>query len=344
MWASDHHALCADVRDPMQEPQGFRATLRGDAVIDLRSYELMRIQGRDTISFLQTKLTCDTRPWATTGGGYGFATDIQGKVIFDGHFRIEPGAAQPTVWAWLAPGYGELAKEHFDRYIIMEDVETHLSPCVSIGVLQRRDPSDADEHDDASPCTSPMQLSELPGLGLAQTFAFAVGERLQLTLWLVPPETSDAALTSLLAQTAGAELASSEGYHAALTHWGVARFGPDIIPGQTIPLEAGAWHGVSFSKGCYLGQEVIERLYARGQPNKRLVALDVAGPPPAPDTPLHDASEAAAGWVTSSAPELDGTTHALAYVRRRWLKDDPTLRLPDGREIVIRTIVGGDPP
>ena len=75
-------------------------------------------------------------------------------------------------------------------------------------------------------------------------------------------------------------------------------------------------HAVSFTKGCYLGQEIVERIRAQGHVNKKLVRLKIAtAEPPAPGTKLT-ANGAEAGEITSSvaSPEA-GDVVALAYVR-----------------------------
>jgi folate-binding protein YgfZ len=82
-------------------------------------------------------------------------------------------------------------------------------------------------------------------------------------------------------------------------------------------LEAALERGIHFSKGCYLGQEIVERASARGHVNKRLVGLRVEGSvPPQPDA-LIFAEGSEVGRVTSAAfsPHL-GSAIALGYVKR----------------------------
>jgi folate-binding protein YgfZ len=102
------------------------------------------------------------------------------------------------------------------------------------------------------------------------------------------------------------------------------------IDDRILPAEAGldATH-VSFSKGCYPGQEPVARLHFRGHPNRQLRVLELAMLPedglPEPDAPLiHDGREV--GRVTSAARREDGTVVALAYVRTE-VPDDAPLAL-----------------
>jgi tRNA-modifying protein YgfZ len=81
------------------------------------------------------------------------------------------------------------------------------------------------------------------------------------------------------------------------------------IDDRVLPAEAGLTEThVSFSKGCYPGQEPIARLRYRGKANRELRVLEVEGAP-APDTEVR-AGDKVVGRVTSSVPGL-----ALAYVR-----------------------------
>jgi folate-binding protein YgfZ len=97
------------------------------------------------------------------------------------------------------------------------------------------------------------------------------------------------------------------------------------IDDRILPAEAGLDEThVSFSKGCYPGQEPVARLHYRGHPNRglRVVQLDEV---PEPDAPLlHDGREV--GRVTSAARREDGSVVALAYVRTE-VPDDAPLAL-----------------
>jgi folate-binding protein YgfZ len=97
------------------------------------------------------------------------------------------------------------------------------------------------------------------------------------------------------------------------------------IDDRILPAEAGLDRThVSFSKGCYPGQEPVARLHFRGHPNRglRVVELDEM---PEYDAPLlHDGREV--GRVTSAARRSDGTVVALAFVRTE-VPDDAPLAL-----------------
>ena len=105
---------------------------------------------------------------------------------------------------------------------------------------------------------------------------------------------------------------------------------------RVMPAEAGLEErAISFTKGCYPGQEPVARLHYRGHPNRglRVLALD-GGELPAYDAELSLEGKVV-GRVTSAAPDPEHGVVALAYVRRE-VPDDATLELSDGAARQLR--------
>jgi hypothetical protein len=121
-------------------------------------------------------------------------------------------------------------------------------------------------------------------------------------------------------------------YHAWRIALGVPDAAIDNPAGKALPAELGLNHlnALSFTKGCYVGQEVTTRLHNRGSPKKRLYLCDYTGNAPA-ETPIR-AAGAAVGWLGSHA---EGT--ALAIIQTRAAEKDlaagdiplRNVRLPD---------------
>ncbi len=93
---------------------------------------------------------------------------------------------------------------------------------------------------------------------------------------------------------------------------------------RVLPAEAGLEeHAISFTKGCYPGQEPVARLHYRGHPNRGLRVLELDGD----ELPVYDAELSldgkAVGRITSAVADGDGVL-ALAYVRRE-VPDDAVL-------------------
>ncbi len=107
---------------------------------------------------------------------------------------------------------------------------------------------------------------------------------------------------------------------------GLPRFGRELTQ-EYIPLEAGLWDDVSFTKGCYIGQEIIARMESRGRLAKRLVQLR---PQAIVETGREvRANGKKAGTITSTAVGLEGPV-ALGYVK--------TAILDSGVELAVESI------
>ena len=104
---------------------------------------------------------------------------------------------------------------------------------------------------------------------------------------------------------------------------GTPRFGRELDD-RVLPAETGlVERAVSFTKGCYPGQEPIARQHNRGKVNRRLRVLDLDGGPAEPETPVSYAGKDV-GRITSSVSGL-----ALAYVR---------VEVPDDAELDVAGI------
>jgi folate-binding protein YgfZ len=95
---------------------------------------------------------------------------------------------------------------------------------------------------------------------------------------------------------------------------GLPRYGVDVSE-DYFPFEANLDAAISYTKGCYIGQEVVARAHARGHANKRLVGIKLDSLV-APGTTLGAETRLDAGIVTSSAISPDFGPIALAYVHK----------------------------
>ena len=115
---------------------------------------------------------------------------------------------------------------------------------------------------------------------------------------------------------------------------------PNEIGEEHIPLEAGLWSAVSFSKGCYIGQEIIARMESRGQIARKLVRLALAGPAGSAAPGSRLLSEAGDVGVLTSVSAVSG--RALGYVRTAHAVEEVELRVAQ-TEVRARVLgLGGD--
>ena len=108
---------------------------------------------------------------------------------------------------------------------------------------------------------------------------------------------------------------------------------------DTLLLETGLDDAVSFTKGCYLGQETVERIHSRGHVNRKLVGLMAEGETvPAPGAPIL-VDERPAGRITSAvaSPRL-GRPIALGYVHRDHIAPGSAVLIVHGDEKIAASV------
>lgn len=130
-------------------------------------------------------------------------------------------------------------------------------------------------------------------------------------------------------RAAGAEELPEEEAEVLRIEAGRPRYGLDMDQ-ERLPIEANLDDAVSFTKGCYLGQEVIARVTARGHVNRRLMGLRFPGSsaPPPRGTPLwHESRPGKAGTVMSGVCSPRFGPIALGYVHRTLWQPGTELRV-----------------
>jgi folate-binding protein YgfZ len=137
-------------------------------------------------------------------------------------------------------------------------------------------------------------------------------------LWMKPAEAHDVWTALLDAGAAPVGVDALEMFRIAA---GIPRYGLDIRE-RDLPQETGQWQALNFAKGCYIGQEIVERIRSRGAVHRAFSGFTLAGPEAQPGAKLHHAGKEV-GELTSvrAVPVLsstDGTSQllALGYVRR----------------------------
>lgn len=138
-------------------------------------------------------------------------------------------------------------------------------------------------------------------------------------LVMCPAADKDAVWQEMVAQ--GLVPAGEEAFDYLRIASGLPRFGRELTA-DYIPLEANLWDDVSFSKGCYIGQEIIARMESRGRLAKKLVRLR-------PEGWVEPGSEITAGTrkagtITSIAEGPDGL-RALGYVKTAVLESEESI-------------------
>ncbi len=109
-----------------------------------------------------------------------------------------------------------------------------------------------------------------------------------------------------------------------------------------LPLELGLWDEVSFSKGCYTGQEIIARMESRGRLAKTIVALRLSALVEAP-VPVR-AEDREVGTLTSSAQSPDGAVFGIGVIKLAAAVPGAQVIVGEGIPAQITARVGAQPP
>jgi tRNA-modifying protein YgfZ len=259
--------------------------------------ELVRVRGDDAHAWLNGQVTADVRDVKAGEGVYSLAVTVRGKIMAD----LWVVASGDELSVLLPRTASDTVLASFEHQIIMEDVELVRDPALRVVSVQ-----------------GPRAAEVIAAAGLE-------GERQRCDelghggeFLLVAAERADDAFAQLVtaAKAAGGGPVEDPGFELARLRTGRPRFERDFGHEQ-YPQEAGLEaRAVSFSKGCYLGQEVICTLENRGRLTRRLARLRAAQGALRPGSELTDATSKIVGKVTSVAldPESDQLL-ALGYVK-----------------------------
>ena len=278
-------------------------------VIDLR--------GEDRVRFLHGMVSNDIEALKAGQGCHAAMLTTKGKLLAD--FVVAAEADRLRVL--LAPSLLEKIRAHLDKHVVMDDVELEAAEVAALGVYG----------DDA-----PAAIARATGLDAATLAAlppYGSVDRVVRT-----PELGGVGF-HVLGELAvdGTPLDDAE-FEERRIEAGTPRYGVDMGEDR-LPIEAGINDAVSFTKGCYLGQEVIARATNLGHINRKLVGLVLDGDPAATGTKLSSPSKPEAGWITSSARSRRlGKTLALAYVHRTLWDPGTELTVADGRTATVAAL------
>jgi aminomethyltransferase len=289
------------------------ALRHGCGVFDLGWRGKLVVSGEDRVRWLNGMVTNNTRDLRQDFGNYNFVLSAQGRIQGDllafqrGEFFVLESEARQ-----IAP-----IREFLERFIIMDDVEIGdiSAGLTSIGVAG---PLAVKVLASAGLEPGPTRAGQLldgswNGMGFSLV-RDPVEARNWYELWLAP-ENVEAFWNALVA--AGAVPVGAEALEWQRILLGLPRVGVDT-GARMMPQETGQEYALHYTKGCYIGQEIVERIHARGQVHRGLAGLIVEGELPLPGSKVL-AGEKEIGEVTSSAEMIvDGVRRklALGYVKR----------------------------
>ena len=275
----------------------------------------LRVTGADAASFLQGQFTNDLSELVAGEASYGLWLNVKGRVIADSF--VVRGAAADEFWVGSYFSPAAVICERLENFVIADDVvvEDETNVWAAVTVLGA----------DAQSLKAEAQAGEWTFPGRR--------ERAENFEWVFPAARRD----EVLARFGGrSELSAGEMVRRRITA-GMPAVPADVGPGD-LPNEGGLeTEAISYTKGCYLGQEVMARLKSMGQIRRRLLRVAGAGE----NSPLPAdlfLGERKIGNLRSAAPDGTGNWIGLAMLSLLSLKPDAALSFAPGGSPVVRVV------
>lgn len=297
--------------DPRTE---YEILLKGAGMYDLGWRSKIVLTGSDRIRWVNGMVTNNVRDLAEGHGNYNFVLNAQGKIQGDLYVYNLGDHVMVDTERWQVPKLLQL----FDKFIIMDDVEvTDISDKLTgvavqgpqaLPTLRALGLAIAEE-------VEPLKVEQMVwnGIGISVTrMASDIAKTYEI--WLSSenvPKLWDALLA------AGAKPVGTDALEMFRVAAGVPRYGVDITD-KHIPQETEQFQALHFSKGCYLGQEIVERVRSRGAVHRHFSGFEIYGPAPQPGTEAQSEGKKVGEITSALRVPANGNekTLALGYVRK----------------------------
>lgn len=287
---------------------GYRELREGAAWMDLSGRGLIRVTGEDRARLLHAMTTNHIQQMAPGDWCYAFFLNAQGRILADANVLCREG----EFWLDVEPDRREFLCEHLDKYIIADDavVEDVSGRYAMLGL--------------EGPGAAALGVD-----GFCQGITAAGGAGGRVYVEEGGREALVARWTALGVATADAEAVNTVRLENARPKYGVD------VKETNLVQETKLMHAVSFAKGCYLGQEIVERVRSLAKPHKYLAQVWIDGEAAPEAGAALMGGEALAGRITSAAwsPAL-GKVAALAYVQTAWAEAGKEMTCGGARAVV----------
>jgi glycine cleavage system T protein len=316
--------------NPVHEHQ----TVRKQAgLIDQSHHGKLRLKGKDRIDFLHGMVTNDIKKLTPGTGLYAVFTNDKAKMLSDARIYCLPDA----LWVDLEPEVTDKIHKHLDKYTLVSDV-TIENLTDAFGLLSIYGPSShalmtqmiGSEPSTKEHSTMTFSLDGVPILSARNEITGEPGYDLYVPIDRIIPTWN---LLIQIGGPYGLRPVGLDALNSLRIEAGIPRYGIDMNE-SNFPMEAGLEkRAISYTKGCYIGQETIARADAQGRMNKRLMGLEltsksaptsgqaILAPPASSGT-----QERVVGTVTSGieSPTL-GNVIAMGYLHRDFAEPGSTV-------------------
>ena len=323
-------AITAAVFSDVQ--QEFTALTSGCGVYDLGFRARLSLKGGDRVRWMNGMVTNNIRDLATGHGVYAFLLNPQGRILGDMNVYNQG----ETLVVETDRSQLEKILATFDHYIIMDDVEvTDISQeWTALGVAGPKSRAVLKAAGIVVPELRPMQLHVAQCQCDCDCFECTMvrGEderRESYEIWLAP---KDVLKTWQALLGAGATAVGSEALERLRIADGIPLYGVDIRE-RDLPQETEQARALNFNKGCYVGQEIVERIRSRGNVHRKFTGLLIEGAGNVAAGEKIISGDKEVGEITSVGvvpTPIGERTAALGYIRRE-------VGVP-GREVTVGAV------
>lgn len=295
----------------------FQALRSGCGLYDLSWRAKIAVTGGDRVRWMNGMVSNNVRDLAAGHGVYAFMLNAQGRIQAD-LYVFQRGE---SLLVDLESGQREKVLQLFDRYIIADDVEI-ADVSDKVAAIGLTGPQSREVLERAS-----ITVPDLAHLQFAEVAWEYAGRQTTVTLlrsgeearesWQVWTSAEQMSTLRGWLITAGARPVGTTALNLFRISRGIPQFGVDIRD-RDLPQETAQTRALNFTKGCYLGQEIVERIRSRGAVHRQFIAFAVEGGLPEVGAKII-AEEKEVGEITSAAVlPLPGEDRAVAlgYLRR----------------------------
>jgi tRNA-modifying protein YgfZ len=307
---------------------GYQALRESAAWIDLSTRGKLRVRGEDRARLLHAMSTNDIQNLKPGGGLYAFFLTAQGRILADANIYNRG----ESLFLDTEPETAEKLYSHLDKYIIADDatVEDETGQWAAIGLEGPESIRYAEKLGISVPernCVSDWRT------GFVARAASTGPEGIRI--FLSRADKDD--LLRRFEELAIPNATASEARVVRLEN-GIPRYGEDMTE-RYLVQETQATHGVHFNKGCYLGQEIVERVRSRAQIHRLLTPIRIqsSSAPPAGTKLSVDGKDVAEITSAVYSPSF-GEVVGLAYVRTEAARDKPAMVVADGHAAIVARV------
>ncbi len=310
----------------------YDALLNRCGYVALENWSVVALTGTDRQNFLHNMCTNEISKLAAGEGCEAFFTDVKGRIVAHAWVLLR----EDRITLLAVPEQAELIVSHLDRYIIREDVQLADRSQAEVWTVVAGAQAGAVLSDHCEQLTKPWQNAAYQ-LGGVKCLLVRFDLPGRIAFLLGTSRDQAAALHQQL-EAAGTIACGQRAWDALRVETGWPLFGIDFDHSHLPQEVARNAQAISFTKGCYLGQETVARIDALGHVNRQLTTLRFAeGAAPEPGTTLTQQDQQVGVATTVGQSPRAGASLALAMVRRGSNEVGTTLDSEVGPVEVIAT-------